>query len=686
MTFQEKPGQIDQPTTAANPSIAPGVSRPKAKRSQPLTAYELAEERRRLGRRHAINDQGLAAKARAHEYAARGWKVMPGFVKDGKKIPFGTWDLVSSCPKEIDSFGGAWNGGLIFTPTVKEFVTLDIDRKNGKDGFLDLAELEKEHGAAPKSWRWRTPSAGEQIMFATGGHRIRKSVGELGRRDSANPSGLDVIADRAMTVLPGSIRPDGPVEWIDGHSPSDCELAVLPDWLCREMLEARGLATSSAVAAPSSQPEPAAPSGADANADATATLGNPENRFDATASNSPKKLARLESALVAVPYTDHDQWVRVVAGLHSYSGGAEASPGIELADAWSRGDAARGFAGTGAAYDPTELRHLWDSLTVNKAHGVTVATIYYLAKQNGWDHTLKRHGLSGRDFSIERVSSNGQLVLDAAAALPRGNLLHQALLAIRAYACWKFRKAGASKIAVLDFICSHINTDLGFAWVSQVTIAGHFSMTHDGVNKIINELRDEGLIAWNRRDEYGASGRIETTWGVTPPDGFSWSTLIEWRRASLNHTPDTIRQGLGELQDQLVSIADDAPSTQAGRNTGLASGYQSGVSDVRDSGLVSQYQTAASVGGGETTDWHPDTSHYSLIEFHDDDDEDIEEKGAGSSTYTAAMPKHIRIPTCDQILDANATQSTQAVAATQHATARVAADHAAAGGTQRYLH
>ena len=98
--------------------------------------------------------------------------------------------------------------------------------------------MEHKFEALPPTARWRTPSGGEQILFWTGIHRIPKSVATLGKRAGELASGLDVIAIGAMTVLPGSERPDGSVEWLTGFSPDEVEIAVLPDWLAKLMLEA----------------------------------------------------------------------------------------------------------------------------------------------------------------------------------------------------------------------------------------------------------------------------------------------------------------------------------------------------------------------------------------------------------------------------------------------------------------
>jgi len=122
---------------------------------------------------------------------------MPGFVdiKHGnQKRPCGPWALVTNDIEEIRAFGGAWNGGLIFTPTGHQIVALDVDTKNGKRGKEDLAALEQKYGPLPQTARWSTPSGAEQILFYPGSHRIAKSIAILGIRPGEVVSGLDVLA------------------------------------------------------------------------------------------------------------------------------------------------------------------------------------------------------------------------------------------------------------------------------------------------------------------------------------------------------------------------------------------------------------------------------------------------------------------------------------------------------------
>jgi hypothetical protein len=218
--------------------------RPKrsSQRFVPESDAQLREMRRAAAKRNGpLNEVGRRVMARALKFARRGIKVMPGFVntrRGNKKQTCGPWALMTSDPAEIEAWGGTWNNGLIFTPTGDKLVTLDVDNKNGKRGSDDLAALIERYGPLPLTPAWKTPSGGFQFMLDPGGRRIPKSVGMLGRREGQESSSLDVIALGAVTVLPGSERHDGPVEWLPGQSIDDLEIAQPPDWLEERMLKA----------------------------------------------------------------------------------------------------------------------------------------------------------------------------------------------------------------------------------------------------------------------------------------------------------------------------------------------------------------------------------------------------------------------------------------------------------------
>lgn len=80
---------------------------------------------------------------------------------------------------------------------------------------------------------------------------------------------------------------------------------------------------------------------------------------------------RIEAALSAIPAdVDRDTWVRIAMALKSELG----DNAFDMFDAWSQG---------GASYDSAAARATWRSL--KQAGGVTVGTLYAIAKEYGYD-------------------------------------------------------------------------------------------------------------------------------------------------------------------------------------------------------------------------------------------------------------------------------------------------------------
>lgn len=92
--------------------------------------------------------------------------------------------------------------GLLVLPSGKcnKFAVLDLDKKNGKDGFASLRALGYEpNDMSPATIC--TPSGGKHIYFA---HRegLRCSAGRIG-------VGVDVRADGGYVIAPGAVNASG---------------------------------------------------------------------------------------------------------------------------------------------------------------------------------------------------------------------------------------------------------------------------------------------------------------------------------------------------------------------------------------------------------------------------------------------------------------------------------------------
>jgi len=99
---------------------------------------------------------------------------------------------------------------------------LDVD---GDLGAETLAQLQKQHGPLPRTWRSRT-GRGEHIWFRFPPDELRNTAGEIA-------PGLDTRGEGGYVVAPGSVHASGAqYEWQDDGDPVlGAELAQLPDWL-----------------------------------------------------------------------------------------------------------------------------------------------------------------------------------------------------------------------------------------------------------------------------------------------------------------------------------------------------------------------------------------------------------------------------------------------------------------------
>lgn len=83
-----------------------------------------------------------------------------------------------------------------------------------------------------------------------------------------------------------------------------------------------------------------------------------------------REIDRARAALWAIPADiDHDLWVRL--GMAAHAGGLS----FEDFDGWSQ---------QGGNYDPAAARDAWHSFADNKPGGLTVATLFKIAREHGW--------------------------------------------------------------------------------------------------------------------------------------------------------------------------------------------------------------------------------------------------------------------------------------------------------------
>lgn len=158
-------------------------------------------------------------------YQRMGLRVHP--LKAGEKVPATRRGLHDATTDQSVARGwwktADYNMGI---RTGEGLVVVDVDPRHGGDDTLH--SLEQSEGALPPTWRQQTGGGGEQIFFLVDGP-CGCSVGKLG-------PGLDVRGDGGYIVAPPSIHPSGR-EYAWDVSPSEVELAPLPDWLRNRMVD-----------------------------------------------------------------------------------------------------------------------------------------------------------------------------------------------------------------------------------------------------------------------------------------------------------------------------------------------------------------------------------------------------------------------------------------------------------------
>ena len=123
------------------------------------------------------------------------------------------------------NIGIATGGGLVV-------LDVDINHDGGKYGDETLSELEREHGPLPDTWQVLTGSGGVHYYFQCDDAELTIATSFL--------DGLDFRANGGYVIAPPSIHPNGRAyEWEVSHTPANCKLAPLPEWLHRLMLSGR---------------------------------------------------------------------------------------------------------------------------------------------------------------------------------------------------------------------------------------------------------------------------------------------------------------------------------------------------------------------------------------------------------------------------------------------------------------
>lgn len=225
------------------------------------------------------------------------------------------------------------NIGVYLAPS--NLCAVDIDPRNGGDYTIE--ELEGIHGFIESDVLQLTGGGGEHRIF-----KLPEGVklpGKLGE-------GVDLKSNGYVVVEPSNHVSGNTYEWEASSNPlEDCEPSELPEWIL-----------NIANASPSSPVEAG---------------GEPINH-----GMTDDQYTDIVNALQFIPADERDTWLTVGMALHN----ANDSRSYELWDKWSA---------TSDKYDHKDQFRVWRSFRHKGLSGYDLATVFYLAQENGWFNRKK---------------------------------------------------------------------------------------------------------------------------------------------------------------------------------------------------------------------------------------------------------------------------------------------------------
>ena len=260
----------------------------------------------------------------ALDLAAKGFAVIP-LGPDKRPLIKGWQAKATTDPVIINDWFLKWPKAMPGLPTGERngFTVLDIDKKNGKDGFAELEDIELDVDSMSPV-QVETPSGGRHVYFAWEGQ---------GNSAAGLPSGLDVRGQGGFVVAPNAVNGNGVYRLLKGRIMRD-----LPKWPVTLPIRKRSIDASNS--------EP---------------------------TGLPFRVMR--KALMACPndgqaYATRDDWLAVLMALHCETGGSD--DGLSLAHEWSQQH---------ASYDPDKTDAAWLSC---RSGGLTGWYIIREAEGHGW--------------------------------------------------------------------------------------------------------------------------------------------------------------------------------------------------------------------------------------------------------------------------------------------------------------
>lgn len=249
----------------------------------------------------------------------------------------------SNDARQVERWWTKWPDAMPGLPSGKRngFTVLDIDQKNGKDGFAELKAL----GLDVESL---SPS---QVETASGGRHLYFRWEGQGNSAAGLPAGLDVRGEGGFVVAPGAINSKGVYLSLSGSLTRE-----LPAW--PETLPIRKRPSKPGQGEPTGLP-----------------------------------IDVIRDALMACPndddaYASRDAWLHMAMAVHCETGGSE--EGRELVHEWSKQH---------HGYDPDHTDALLASCKADR--GLTGWHIIHEAERHGWHDdavTELRHMEALEDF------------------------------------------------------------------------------------------------------------------------------------------------------------------------------------------------------------------------------------------------------------------------------------------------
>lgn len=171
----------------------------------------------------------------ALKYASLGWKVFP--IREGLKTPAttnGFKDATNNTDKIAQWFGNGQKYNIaIRTGRESGFFSLDIDCKNGKNGFIWLEAM----GDLPHTVTQLTPSGGKQFFFKMPDFFVASSSDKIAE-------GVDIRAEGGYCLVPPSFCKEtenykfsGLYEYMMESEAGVIEIAQAPQWLLDKLFE-----------------------------------------------------------------------------------------------------------------------------------------------------------------------------------------------------------------------------------------------------------------------------------------------------------------------------------------------------------------------------------------------------------------------------------------------------------------